>query len=386
MDGWASISPQGTGGIRREKLLNKCGEDRVDAKLPQHVHLVGSVGLDSAQEVFRTVGRAFGRRLRRVPDGEPGPRRLWVSFQYPLLRSSPFLRPDPSGAVRKTSGFPLLCLAAGVDPAEVSFGELGYAREARASYLDFCTAREHGELPRDARFQVCLPTPMGVIYAFCTAPDVTAIEPAYEQAMLREVEAICSAIPHRDLCIQWDFCHEMIIWDGQPQDMFPLLKASKEEIIARTARISAPVPADVELGFHLCYGDFGARHFVEPRDMAMMVEVANALARAVRHSIAYIHMPVPAARSDEDYFRPLQRLALSPSTEIFLGLVHASDGAEGTRRRIEAARKYIKEFGIATECGMARARTRRMIDDLLRVHVETSQEPLVTIPRAMRQR
>jgi hypothetical protein len=366
---------QGTGGIRRENPLNPCREDHVDAKLPEHVHLVGSVGLDSAQDVFRTVGRMFGRRLRRVPDGEPGPRRLWVSFQYPLLRSSPFLRPDPRGAVRKTSGFPLLCLSEGVDPADVNFGELGYAREARASYLDFCAARERGELPPDTRFQVCLPTPMGVIYAFCTAPDVTAVEPAYEQAMLREVDTICSAIPRRDLCIQWDFCHEMIIWDGQPQDMFPLLKASKGEIIARMERISATVPADVELGLHLCYGDFGARHFIEPRDMGMMVEVANALARAVRHSMAYIHMPVPAARSDEDYFRPLQQLALSPSTEIFLGLVHASDAAEGTRRRIEVARKYIKEFGIATECGMARARTRRMIDDLLRVHVEASQEP-----------
>jgi len=41
-----------------------------------------------------------------------------------------------------------------------------------------------------------------------------------------------------------------------------------------------------------------------------------------------------------------------------------------------------KAFGIATECGMARARTRRMIDDLLRVHEETSQERL--IERAMR--
>jgi hypothetical protein len=91
--------------------------------------------------------------------------------------------------------------------------------------------------------------------------------------------------------------------------------------------------------------------------------------------MAYIHMPVPVARSDEGYFRPLQQLALSPSTEIFLGLVHASDGAQGTRRRIEVARMYVKEFGIATECGMARARTRRMIDDLLRVHVEASQEP-----------
>ena len=72
--------------------------------VPTHVHLVGSIGLATVEEVFGTVGPMFGRRLKRIPDGEPGPRRLWVSFQYPLLRSSPFLRPDPSGALRKTSG------------------------------------------------------------------------------------------------------------------------------------------------------------------------------------------------------------------------------------------------------------------------------------------
>src|SRR5580700_1931430 len=101
---------------------------------PTRVHLVGSIGLDTVEDVFRTVGPLLGRRLRRVPDGEPGSRRLWVSFQYPLLRSMPFLRPDPSGALRKTSGFPLLCLAEGVTADEIRLGELGYAREARASY------------------------------------------------------------------------------------------------------------------------------------------------------------------------------------------------------------------------------------------------------------
>src|SRR5262249_62211832 len=108
---------------------------------PTHVHLVGSIGLGGVDEVRRTAGPALGRRLKRVPDGEPGPRRLWVSFQYPFLRSSPFLRPDPSGALRKTSGFPLLCLADGIDASELHSGELGYAREARASYLDFQAAR-----------------------------------------------------------------------------------------------------------------------------------------------------------------------------------------------------------------------------------------------------
>jgi hypothetical protein len=35
------------------------------------------------------------------------------------------------------------------------------------------------------------------------------------------------------------------------------------------------VPHDVELGFHLCYGDFGAKHFIEPLDATKMTELAN---------------------------------------------------------------------------------------------------------------
>src|SRR5215212_6860746 len=74
-----------------------------------NIHLVGSIGLDSVEEVFSTVGRLLGKHIKRVPDGEPGPRRLWVSFQYPFLRSSPYIRPDPSGEVPPTSKFPKLC-------------------------------------------------------------------------------------------------------------------------------------------------------------------------------------------------------------------------------------------------------------------------------------
>ena len=336
--------------------------------IPRSVHLVGSVGLDTVQEVFRVAGTKLGDRLKRIPDGEPGPRRLWVSFQYPLLRSSPYLRPDPSGAVRKTSGFPLLCLREGVTPDDLGFGELGYAREARASYLDFQAARDRGEIAPGTRFQVCLPTPMGVIYAFCTERNVADIEPAYEKAMIAEVAAICDGIPHHDLCIQWDFCHEMVIWDGQPQDMFPLVNASKPEIIARLARLSNAVPADVELGFHLCYGDFGASHFVEPKDAGAMVEVCNDLARAVSRPIGYIHLPVPITRDDDAFYAPFQNIHLPRGTMLYLGLVHAKDGVEGTRRRIAVAHRHVKEFGVGTECGIARARTRKTIEDTLAVY------------------
>jgi hypothetical protein len=341
---------------------------------PSEVHLVGSIGLDSVEEVFRSVGRTLGRRLKRVPDGEQGPRRLWISFQYPLLLASPFLRPDPGGAHRKNSGFRLLVLADGVKPAELRFGELGYAREARASYQDFLAARERADLPMHVRFQVCLPTPMAVIRGFCTGADVAAIERAYEQAMAREVEAICRHIPHRDLCIQWDVCYEMIAWDGQPQEFFPPITVTQADILAPFPRFCAAIPDDVELGFHLCYGDFGARHAIEPKDAGKLVEIANAIAAAVKRPIAYIHMPVPFARDDDAYFAPLKGLKLTPSTRLYLGLVHG-DGAEATNKRIAAAQRHVRDFGIATECGMARQRTPLLVQKLLDVHAACATEP-----------
>ncbi len=122
-----------------------------DGDVPDTVHLVGSIGFDTVEEVFRVVGGMLGKRLSRVPDGEPGGRRLWAAWQYPLLRANPYLRPDPSGAVRKNSRLPQLCLGEDINPSDVHFSELGYAREARASYLDFVEARRRGELPKEAR-------------------------------------------------------------------------------------------------------------------------------------------------------------------------------------------------------------------------------------------
>src|SRR5262249_24584796 len=163
------------------------------------VHLVGSIGLDTVEDVFRTVGKELGPHLQRVPDGEIAGRNLWISWQYPLLRASAYLRPDPSGRVRPTNRFPLLTLAEGVAPADVHFGELGYAREARASYLDFVAARDKGELPKDVRFQVSLPTPFAVVSSVVLPEAESAVEAAYDKAMVAEVAALARHPPSRSL-------------------------------------------------------------------------------------------------------------------------------------------------------------------------------------------
>jgi hypothetical protein len=332
------------------------------------VHLVGSIGLDTVEDVFRTVGKELGPHLKRIPDGEVGGRKLWISWQYPLLRASTFLRPDPSGKVRPTNRFALLTLGEGVAPGDVHFGELGYMREARASYLDFLAARERGELPKNIRFQVCLPTPFAVVSSVVVPEALAAVEAAYEKAMIAEVAALCRHIPHRDLCIQWDLCNEMVVWDGQKTDAVPFADEPRDTIIARMLRLCAAIPDDVELGLHLCYGDFAGKHFIEPKDAAAMVDFANALSRAIPHKLAYIHMPVPVDRSDEAFHRPFRDLKLNTGTALFLGVVHAKDGAAGTKARIAAAQRYAPDFGIATECGMARARSEDIVRSLLKIH------------------
>ncbi len=343
--------------------------------LPHAVHLVGSMALPSVASVFDNAGAILGRRLARVPDGEPGGRNLWISWQYPLLRANPYLRVDPASDRLSATGFNPLCLGEGVGSGEIAFGELGYAREARASYIDFLRARNSGRVPPDCRFQVCLPTPLAVMLPFVSKKDLIPIEAAYSAAMLREVESLVAEIPAADLALQWDICIEMVMWDGRFTAYPSPFPDFRRAAIARIATLCRPMPPAVQLGVHLCYGDWEAKHFIEPLDTGAMVELANALSNTVEHPIAFVHMPVPVNRSDDAYFKPLGELRLAPSCELYLGVVHASDGVEGTRRRIAAAARHVPAFGIATECGLGRCKKPEAVLDILRLHASVSAEP-----------
>jgi hypothetical protein len=344
------------------------------AELPEKVHLVGSVNLSSVADVFRTCGQTLGRRLRRIPDGEPGPRRMWIGWQYFLFVSHPALERDPdipTGPLGTNS----YRIAAGTNVSDLQFGALGYAHEAKASYMDFLAARKAGELPQGIKFQVCLPTPFAVVTVFCSRRDVPAIETAYTQAMLRELKMVSEFIPHEDLAIQWDVCIEMLAWDGQLKALArPDLQDFEGELVARTQGLCEAVPGDVEVGVHLCYGDPDGKHLVEPRDAAKEVALGNAIAGAIRRPLTYLHMPVPINRFDEGFYQPLADLKLKPSTEFYLGLVHP-DGKENMRRRMTLADKYVHDYGIASECGISRARTREITMKFLQAYAENSREP-----------
>ena len=103
-------------------------------------------------------------------------------------------------------------------------------------------------------------------------------------------------------------------------------------------------------------------------DLGKMVSLANLIAANAGRRVDWMHMPVPVARHEDAFFAPMKELKLASNTELYLGVVHATDGVEGTKRRMAAAAKYAPAFGIATECGMARGRSPAMVRELLAVH------------------
>jgi hypothetical protein len=116
-----------------------------------------------------------------------------------------------------------------------------------------------------------------------------------------------------------------------------------------------------------------AKHFVEPIDLGKAVELANLIIENSSHAVKWIHMPVPANRDDAEYFQPLVSLKRRPGTELYLGLVHATDGVDGTVRRMRAASRFVSDFGIATECGIARARTVKLVRQIMQIHADAAR-------------
>ncbi|MGH7323727.1 MAG: hypothetical protein ACREJ9_03675 [Candidatus Rokuibacteriota bacterium] len=331
------------------------------------VHLVGSVPLASSEVVFRTIASGIGDRLRRIPDGETGPRSDWIVWQLPVFTSQRQLEVVPPGPA-SWRPLPRVRLGEGVRPESITFGPLGYADAASASYRVFARLKRDGLVPVACRFQVCLPTPLAPISAFVVPEHQGLLEPIYEDQLLGELRIILQDVPHDQLAIQWDTNFEF----GMLEGVFPVWFGDvKGGILERLLRLSRNVAPDVPLGYHFCYGDVQHRHYKEPADAGKLVDVANALAASLGRPLNWIHLPVPRDRVDEAYYAPLRELRLRPETELYLGLVHHTDGVDGTARRMEIARRFISGFGIATECGWGR-RPPATIPELLRIHGELS--------------
>ena len=326
-------------------------------------------------EVFEKVSAAFGPRIARIPDGEVGERIDWVTHLESLFRDNPAFEPSDevfgvhAGAAKRRR----YRLKAGKAPLDVTFGNLGYADNARASYAEFARLRDAGKIPPARAFRSisCRPIPCsGCSWWRSQQP---ALDPVYNAAVVRELDAITAAIPHGDLAIQFDIASAVFarLERGEPT----VYGRTKEEMLERFGSIVAAladrVPAGVELLFHFCYGDANHRHAVEPTDMGDMVDMANRLDQKITRSIELIHMPVPRDRSDAAYFAPLRRLDARAGNRTGARSRPLHRRLEGTRRRMDTARQFVSDYTVATECGFGR-RAPETIPSLLRLHLDAA--------------
>jgi len=350
------------------------------ANPPRHyVHLVGSVPLPDTPTVFRKLAAALPTQLKRLPDGEPGERSRFVWWQRSAVGpSAAMLRPHgssyggraSSGATPPTTAADAARIVAGLPPLQT-----GYDAAAAASFATFAALQAAGAVPAAARFQVCVPSALNPVALHLRGPFKALVAPLYGDALRRALANVQGVVPRERLAVQVDCAVEFMVLEGVNLDVVePWFAPTVEEVARGIVAVVDELRPGVEAGVHLCYGDALHKHFVEPRDMGLMVDVALKVMELAKRKLDWVHMPVPKDRVDDAYFEPLARLrpvVEESGTDVVLGLVHAFD-EEGTRARMKTGAKFIGEnFAIATECGMGRTPVEHL-DSILKISASVS--------------
>jgi hypothetical protein len=334
----------------------------------RQVHLVGGVPLSSAREVFEVTSRILGPALPRIPDGEVG--RPWMGWFAPVITENPDLERTDEEFRPHPGGYPTFRyrLKPGVHAEDVEFRDLRHAEIAIASYQSFRGLKDRGTIRPEVRFLCTLAHPIPVIRRYFSDDLQPLIEPAFELALLAEVQKMVDAIPASDLAIQWD-CASAIFGTlerNEPSRFGSTRESMYQPLAERLARFGRAVPVGVDLLYHFCYGNSNGKHSIEPsstRDAVTMANLVQTLLGPDR-PIDLIHLPVPIARDDDAYFAPLADLRMDPGCTMALGLVHLRDGVAGTERRMAAAERHLPHFAIATECGLSHVPRDQVIDVL----------------------
>jgi len=350
----------------------------------REIMLVGSVPLKPASAVFDCVCRHhMTANMRRLPDGEQAG---WASgmtrhANNPALESFTSLPVTTRSTTFFDHPMPLFRLKPGHVASDVAIAPLGVLDSALNSYQEFKAFKAQGKFAPETRFVVTLAGP-GTSFGTVLMPTHDLF-PIIAKAFKQEIRQVLDRIPHADLAIQLDLAGEVEIeeYRRRPRDFdLPIFERTQdiwpfEGSTDLVADIAAVIPDDVELGFHLC----ALWHIDQSQgqDLNVHVDWANTLSRKITRPIQYIHMPTTFDYTEQD-FAPLQRLTLKPGTRLFLGVVHAEDGAEGARRRVSAARKIYPDFGVAAFCGLAQPsreeyRHAHSVDEIMDMHVAAAK-------------
>jgi hypothetical protein len=332
---------------------------------PSSVHFNGSVNLPDAETVMREISSRIPAGVRRMTDGETGDRGYWILFQIQKFTQMPEFEPVSAGKTYETEAdapdMPVLRLAEGVSADAIEWPNLGYADAYAASFETFDRLQKEGTIASGVRLQMQYPTPLASVAGSIAPEDLPGVAASYERALFADLGDALGRLPHDRCAVQWDVAVEFGLLEGAMGSGLPV---PVDEIAPGLARCVDQVPADVPVGLHLCYGDYGHEHFKQPDSLQMQVDLVNAVAGAARRPLSWVSFTVPQGRSDGEYFAPLGDLRAGAETELYFGLVpyHPDDQKPGTTadqiREIDGALAGSaaggREWGVSTECGMGR--------------------------------
>jgi len=330
---------------------------------PSSVHFNGSVNLPDAETVMREISSRIPQGVNRMTDGETGERNYWIRFQVRKFEQMPEFETVLVRQAYETAPdappMPQFRLTEGASAATIRWPNLGYADAYTESFATFDRMRNEGTIPAGVRLQLQYPTPLASMAGTIAPDDLPAVAQSYEQALFADLDTALERLPHDRVAVQWDVAVEFGALEGAMGPKIPL-----QGIAPGLVRCVDRVPADVPVGMHLCYGDYGHQHFKQPESLQMQVDVVNAITSGAQRPLNFVSFTVPQGRGDAAYFEPLGGLRTGSDTELYFALVpyHPDDQTPGTTaeqiEHIDAALLDspggMRHWGICTECGMGR--------------------------------
>ena len=268
--------------------------------MSREVYLVGSVPMASATEVFETVSAALGTRIKRLPDGETGERGDWISWLEPVFSEHPpfrksgeFFRVHATGTGRER-----YALKPGVDAARRALRQ-SVLRRYRQAVL--CRLQATERCRKDSRRHE-IPGRSGAgAFGDLAVPGRLACMPRSIRSTMTRSSARSTRSPRPFRTMNWRSS------STSPPRCLRALNATRRRATAAPRRrcrrssrhilvdLGNRVPGDIDLLYHLCYGDSGHKHVVEPTDMNDMVEFANRVV-ATAEAAGAAHSHAGAAR------------------------------------------------------------------------------------------
>lgn len=329
--------------------------------------LVGSLPFDDEAEAMQVAMDKLGPSLSALPDGEigerteahpKGDRAAWVqtiadrceadtanwTVARPAMRNEDGFAADYASGARLKPRSKKSELAANLD--------LGWSTFARESYPLFKAQAKQAGRP-DLRFQIGLPTTLGMTFGMMAQRDALRYAGAFTERLAVEANEILD-FTDGDVQFQLEVPGELAMAYRLPKFAVGLALRTVFDLM-KQIRPEAP------FGIHLCFGDLNNEALISAPSLDKMVHFTNQLVAKwpARHELNYVHVPLAEASEpppiDPDWYAPLADMRLPTDVRFVAGFVHDKRSVKEHQQILEILEKLRPEgVDVSSSCGLGR--------------------------------